>query len=440
MRISTLEKALATIVLLTLVVGLGVSQLSTRPAMAASNYLHTSGNKIYDASNQAANLSGLNWFGFETSNNVVHGLWSRSWQSMLDQIKSLGYNVIRLPFSNAMLQAGVMPTSVDYTINPDLANLTSLQVMDKIIAGAGQRGIKVILDNHRSTPGGGPESGGLWYTGGYPESGWIADWQMIELARMPRLQRLNLSHTRISDDGMLYLKNAPAIQDLNLYYAEQITDQGLSAIRNWKQLKRLNLRGTRISDGAMEIVSGLTQVEALDIANTPVTDNGLDHLITLTSLKELVLGHRRETGNEVELLRLLPTLTYLDLGGAFGNERPDITQSAAGRSGAMGEDLVSAIAELKAVRVLRLGHSNISGEALRKLAALGQVERLGLEGCSRIDDNGARELVSWKSLKSVDLQETAVTGAGIAALRKARPGLAVLSSGAGPAAAAEADQ
>ena len=98
---------------------------------------------------------------------------------MLDQIKSLGYNVIRLPFSNAVLRAGVMPNSIDYTLNPDLVNLTSLQVMDKIIVGAGQRGIKVILDNHRSTPGGGPESGGLWYANGFSESAWIADWQML---------------------------------------------------------------------------------------------------------------------------------------------------------------------------------------------------------------------------------------------------------------------
>ncbi len=179
MRINRLEKALAAIILFSLVAGLGLSQLSTRPVMAASNYLHTSGSKIYDSSNRVVNLSGLNWFGLETANNVPHGLWSRSWQSMLDQIKSLGYNVIRLPFSNAVLQAGVMPNSIDYTLNPDLVNLTSLQIMDKIIAGAGQRGIKVILDNHRSTPGGGPESGGLWYTNGYSESGWIADWQML---------------------------------------------------------------------------------------------------------------------------------------------------------------------------------------------------------------------------------------------------------------------
>ena len=146
---------------------------------ASSSCLRTSGNKIVDASNQVVRLSGLNWFGFETAENAPHGLAVRNWKAILNQIKSQGYNVIRLPFSNAMLKQGVKPAGINYTINPDLEGLTALQVMDKIIAGADARGIKIILDNHRSTPGGGPESGGLWYTKAYPESKWIADWKRL---------------------------------------------------------------------------------------------------------------------------------------------------------------------------------------------------------------------------------------------------------------------
>ncbi|RPJ25640.1 MAG: glycoside hydrolase family 5 protein [Chloroflexi bacterium] len=142
---------------------------------------HTSGSKILDSSNKVVGFSGLNWFGFETSSNAPHGLWSRNWKSMLNQIKSQGYNVIRLPFSNAMLKPDVNPSGINYTINPDLEGLTSLQVMDKIIAGADARGLKIILDNHRSTSGGGPESGGLWYTNEYPESSWIADWKRLAI-------------------------------------------------------------------------------------------------------------------------------------------------------------------------------------------------------------------------------------------------------------------
>lgn len=175
-----LMKTFSGLVLCILLIALEIpSSMTTISARAASNYLHTSGSQILDASNTVVDFSGLNWFGFETSNAAPHGLWARNWQDLLDQIKSLGYNVIRLPFSNAMLKTGVIPSGIDYQLNPDLANLTSLQVMDKIVAGADARGIKIILDNHRSTPGGGPESGGLWYTSGYSESDWIADWKML---------------------------------------------------------------------------------------------------------------------------------------------------------------------------------------------------------------------------------------------------------------------
>jgi len=260
---------------------------------------------------------------------------------------------------------------------------------------------------------------------------WIYDSQMIELARMARLEQLDLSHTRISDEGMLYLKTAPAITDLNLFYTEQITDLGINAMRDWKHLKRLNLRGTRISDGALEVISHLTQLEALDIANTQVTDNGLDSLMTLVNLKELSVGRRRESDNEVEVLRLLPTLTYLDLSGPTGAERPDTTYRRPHGSGPMRTDLVRSIAELKDLRALRLGYSNVDADGLKTLSALRQVERLGLEACTRVDDNAAAELSNWRSLKYVDLQETRVTEKGVEALRKAKPGITIL----GPATA-----
>lgn len=270
---------------------------------------------------------------------------------------------------------------------------------------------------------------------------WVYDSELIELAKLTHLEQLDLSHTRLSDEGMLYLRSAPGITDLNLYYTEQITDQGMSAVKDWKHLKRLNLRGTRISDGTLEIVSHLTQLEALDIANTPITDNGLDYLMTLINLKELSLGRRRESDNEVEVLRLLPTLTYLNLSGPSGAERPDTTYRRAAESGPMRTDLVHAISELKSLRVLKLGYSSITADELRTLSGLEHVERLGLEACTRIDDEAASELADWKSLKYIDLQETKVTEKGAEALRRAKPGITILggrvtvlntSQGAGP--------
>ena len=73
-------------------------------------FLHTDGRNILDSSNRVVRLTGLSWFGLETSNYAPHGLWTRSLDSMLDQIHSLGYTVIRVPWCNQMLDAGSTPS------------------------------------------------------------------------------------------------------------------------------------------------------------------------------------------------------------------------------------------------------------------------------------------------------------------------------------------
>jgi len=260
---------------------------------------------------------------------------------------------------------------------------------------------------------------------------WISDVEMIELARLPDLERLDLSHTRISDEGMLNLKPAPKIQELKLYYSEWITDQGMAAIKDWKRLKRLDVRGTRISDGTLEIVGRLTGLEALDIAHTEVTDLGLENLITLVNLKELSLGRGRLSNTGLVALRMLPTLTYLDLSGA----RPTPPDSPTGRGGSSGipEETLRALAELKELRVLQLGYSAITADGLRTLGSLDQVEKVGLQGCARVNDAALAELAKWKALKYVDLQEDPVTEQGLAMLRSAKPNLKILSGGTPPA-------
>jgi len=255
---------------------------------------------------------------------------------------------------------------------------------------------------------------------------WINDADMLSLAVMPDLETLDLSHTRITDEGMLRLKRASKIKDLNLFYAEWITDQGMTAIRDWKHLKRLNVRGTRISDGTLEIVGRMPGLEALDIAHTSITDNGLDYLITLVNLKELSLGRGRLTNSSLQILKMLPTITYLDLSGARPAP-PDMPGRAAQQG--IPEASVRAIAELKELRVLKLGYSAIGAEGLRILSTVGAIEKLALEGCHRVNDAAMAELANWKNLKYLDVQDTQVTQSGVDALKKANLSIVILSGG-----------
>jgi endoglucanase len=140
------------------------------------NYLHTDGSRILDSNNNQVILTGINWFGLETENFAPHGLWARNLDSILDQIVELGFNTIRLPYSNQLLDPSSTPNGINFDLNPDLKDLNGLEIMDKVITEAGKRGLKVILDRHRPDSHAQSE---LWYTSQYDERRWISDWVML---------------------------------------------------------------------------------------------------------------------------------------------------------------------------------------------------------------------------------------------------------------------
>lgn len=149
-----------------------------------AGYWHTSGNQIVDSNGDAVRIAGVNWYGFETTDYLAHGLWAQDYKTILNTVKSLGFNVIRIPFSNQMVESDPVPTN--YTTNANgqpangaLAGQTALADLDTIVAYAGSIGLRVILDNHRSDAGNSNEANGLWYTSAYPQSNWIADWKTI---------------------------------------------------------------------------------------------------------------------------------------------------------------------------------------------------------------------------------------------------------------------
>jgi internalin A len=249
---------------------------------------------------------------------------------------------------------------------------------------------------------------------------WVTDSDMAALAAMPNLERLDLSLTRISDHGLQQLKTAPAITDLNLCYAELITDAGLSTVKGWKHLKRLNVRGTKVTDTTLQHLSAVTSLESLDIGSAQITDVGLDLIASLPNLKELTIGGNKLTDNGLLPLRQLPGLTYLDLSGS---ERTD----SGLWSVSLSEPGLDAINTLRNMRWLRLNGTLVSARGLERLKDLARLERLDLEGCKRIGDDAAAVLASFHSLHAVDLTGTSFTEKGVAALRQAKPDCKILT-------------
>jgi aryl-phospho-beta-D-glucosidase BglC (GH1 family) len=155
-----------------------------------ASYLHAKGAKLYNDNQQEVRLTGVNWFGFETSNLGPHGLWVRDYHGVLLQIKSLGFNCVRIPFCNSMLRDSAKVKSINFfgedpffardkiELNKELFGLSPLAIMDEIIRYAGEIGLVIVLDCHSREPDGYMNEK-LWYTNITSEQQWIDDWVMI---------------------------------------------------------------------------------------------------------------------------------------------------------------------------------------------------------------------------------------------------------------------
>jgi endoglucanase len=140
-------------------------------------YLRGVHGRLVDSSGRPVKLAGVSWFGLETGSCALHGLSMRSLRDMLSQMRGVGFNVLRIPFSNQFLDDPTCtPTGIDYNLNPELRGLQGLALLDQIVDEAGRSGLKVILDRHSPTVG---VRGDLWYTQQVPQSRWISDWVML---------------------------------------------------------------------------------------------------------------------------------------------------------------------------------------------------------------------------------------------------------------------
>jgi endoglucanase len=179
-----------------IVAAIGEQAVAAAPALSGqldqastvgAGYWHTSGNQIIDSDGNPVRIAGVNWYGFETPDEIAHGLWVQDYRTIITDIKNLGYNTIRIPFSNQMVETPIVPQNLAFTnntgsINAPLEGLNALQDLQLIVTYAGEEGLKVILDDHRSEAGESAEANGLWYTSTYTSQDWVNDW--VTLAKM----------------------------------------------------------------------------------------------------------------------------------------------------------------------------------------------------------------------------------------------------------------
>lgn len=116
------------------------------------------------------------------------GLDINSVSNIAALIKSIGFNSVRLPFSNQMLHQPD-PVATDrqtdrLTGNPYLSGKSPLEVFDTVVEALAEEGLLVILNNHTTTSTWccSYDNNALWFSPGQTEAKWISDWACLYTA------------------------------------------------------------------------------------------------------------------------------------------------------------------------------------------------------------------------------------------------------------------
>ena len=230
---------------------------------------------------------------------------------------------------------------------------------------------------------------------------WVSDADLERLgAYGNKLNRLVLAHTRLTDVGFAHLSKLTGVRELDCYYAEFFTADGLAHLSGWQSLERLSLRGTRVTSKAIEHIAKLKKLRSLDLGYTQIDDANLDLLAELPLLETLSLGGNRVSAGGLSQLRLLKGLRHLDLSGV---QRVD--------SGEWGVVLNPAtLGEVGGLAGLR--SLNLAGATLTDTGA----DRPGLKESVRQNIEGLDRLAKLVNLESLDVSRLPLTAAALAPL------------------------
>src|SRR5260370_19994419 len=152
-----------------------------------------------DENTRHVKLKGVNWYGAEEQDHGVAGLEIADLNQIAGKIKALGFNSVRLPWSNELYETNPPVSDIVVAANPQLKGLHAMEVFDSVVNALANQGLLIILDNHVSTADwccSNTDGNQLWYNSQYPQTAWLADWQGIagRYRAQPTVGAVDLRH------------------------------------------------------------------------------------------------------------------------------------------------------------------------------------------------------------------------------------------------------
>jgi acetyl esterase len=172
----------------------------------------------------------------------------------------------------------------------------------------------------------------------------------------------------------------------NLY--QIASDESVIKMHKMNHFVYVDLRSAAISDKALESLKEMPQLRVVKLDKSKVTGVGLAHLRELPFLDTLGLAHftRKEFNAGVSHLQTMPFLKTLDLYG-----------------------------------------SSVTGEDLTPLNSCPSLISLNLRNCGALNDQSVKYLGQLKGLKSLNLQDTKLTDSALEEIHSLLPDCLIIS-------------
>jgi endoglucanase len=155
---------------------------ATAPDAGIAFPLHTSGASIVDAKGKPVHLNLVNWYGAESPDFVVGGLKYQPVAAIINEIVAMGFNGVRLPWSNQLWQSNPVVSDNVLTANPQFEGEHARTILGQVVQDLAHAGLMVILDDHNSNAEwccSSSDGNTLWYNAAYPQSAWLSDWKAV---------------------------------------------------------------------------------------------------------------------------------------------------------------------------------------------------------------------------------------------------------------------
>jgi hypothetical protein len=141
----------------------------------------------------------------------------------------------------------------------------------------------------------------------------ITDANMIYVEPLKNLESLRV-HRLIGDAGVAHFAGLKKLTLLNMPNC-RITDAGMVYLKDMTRMRNLVVCATNISDRSMPYIKAMQDLELLNLERTQITDAGLEHLKNHTNLKKLFLSFTDISDRCVPLLKTFTRLDTLYLQG-----------------------------------------------------------------------------------------------------------------------------